>query len=153
MLSRSGFLSILYSIGTKPLQIWDKQVRARSPWRTRGKVEMRVSGGRGEDATRPRASLRTQVKNGHIKRITDQDIQSSVLEVCGDNVANVYITGARRAASVSASITQRSRPGTECEGRAQAQAPALPGVGCLARRAQRRRTPPRRWASSSRSSS
>jgi len=34
---QSGFLSILYSIGSKPLQIWDKQVR-----------------------------------NGHIKRITDQ---------------------------------------------------------------------------------
>ena len=37
---QSGFLSILYSIGSKPLQIWDKKVR-----------------------------------NGHIKRITDQDIQ------------------------------------------------------------------------------
>ena len=37
---QSGFLSILYSIGSKPLQIWDKKVR-----------------------------------NGHIKRITDNDIQ------------------------------------------------------------------------------
>jgi len=34
---QSGLLSVLYSIGTKPLQIWDKQVR-----------------------------------NGHIKRITDE---------------------------------------------------------------------------------
>jgi hypothetical protein len=50
-------LSILYSIGSKPLQIWDKQVR-----------------------------------NGHIKRITDQDIQSSVLEVMSDNVASTFIT-------------------------------------------------------------
>ena len=48
---QSGFLSVLYSIGSKPLQIWDKKVR-----------------------------------NGHIKRITDQDIQSSVLEVMGTNV-------------------------------------------------------------------
>ena len=24
---QSGFLSVLYSIGSKPLQIWDKQVR------------------------------------------------------------------------------------------------------------------------------
>ena len=39
---QSGFLSILYSIGSKPLQIWDKKVR-----------------------------------NGHIKRITDPDIQVS----------------------------------------------------------------------------
>ncbi|MPC35362.1 Cilia- and flagella-associated protein 20 [Portunus trituberculatus] len=48
---QSGFLSILYSIGSKPLQIWDKKVR-----------------------------------NGHIKRITDNDIQSLVLEIVGVNV-------------------------------------------------------------------
>ena len=54
---QSGFLSILYSIGSKPLQIWDKHVR-----------------------------------NGHIKRITDQDIQSSVLEIMGRNVSTTYIT-------------------------------------------------------------
>lgn len=54
---QSGFLSILYSIGSKPLQIWDKKVR-----------------------------------NGHIKRITDNDIQSLVLEVIGSNVSTTYIT-------------------------------------------------------------
>ena len=43
---QSGFLSILYSIGSKPLQIWDKKVR-----------------------------------NGHIKRITDQDIQVKFLDL------------------------------------------------------------------------
>merc|ERR1712126_790852 len=54
---QSGFLSILYSIGSKPLQIWDKIVR-----------------------------------NGHIKRITDNDIQSLVLEIEGTNVSTTYIT-------------------------------------------------------------
>jgi hypothetical protein len=44
-------------ISSKPLQIWDKQVR-----------------------------------NGHIKRITDNDIQSSVLEIIGTNVSTNYIT-------------------------------------------------------------
>ncbi|CAE8611297.1 unnamed protein product [Polarella glacialis] len=53
---QSGFLSILYSIGSKPLQIWDKKVR-----------------------------------NGHIKRLTDSDIQSSVLEIMGTNVSTTYI--------------------------------------------------------------
>ena len=53
---QSGFLSILYSIGSKPLQIWDKKVR-----------------------------------NGHIKRITDNDIQSLVLEIEGTNVSTTYI--------------------------------------------------------------
>eukprot|EP01116_Phalansterium_solitarium_P024093 TRINITY_DN870_c0_g2_i1.p1 TRINITY_DN870_c0_g2~~TRINITY_DN870_c0_g2_i1.p1 ORF type:complete len:252 (-),score=76.88 TRINITY_DN870_c0_g2_i1:504-1259(-) len=54
---QSGFLSILYSIGSKPLDIWDKKVR-----------------------------------NGHIKRLTDQDIQSSVLEICGTNVSTSFIS-------------------------------------------------------------
>ena len=78
---QSGFLSVLYSIGSKPLQLWDKIVR-----------------------------------NGHIKRITDNDIQvkknffldkkqetfkltdfsinmkSLVLEIVGTNVSTTYIT-------------------------------------------------------------
>ncbi|KAM6325112.1 cilia- and flagella-associated protein 20 isoform 3-T3 [Podargus strigoides] len=54
---QSGLLSLLYSIGSKPLQIWDKKVR-----------------------------------NGHIKRITDHDINSLVLEIEGTNVSTTYIT-------------------------------------------------------------
>ncbi|XP_040016611.1 cilia- and flagella-associated protein 20-like isoform X3 [Gasterosteus aculeatus] len=54
---QSGFLSILYSVGSKPLQIWDKKVR-----------------------------------NGHIKRIMDDDIHSLALEVEGANVSTTYIT-------------------------------------------------------------
>lgn len=34
---QSGFLSILYSIGSKPLQIWDKKVRGSG--RRRGRVQ------------------------------------------------------------------------------------------------------------------
>jgi hypothetical protein len=33
-----------------------------------------------------------QVQNGHIKRITDQDIQSSVLEIISTNVSTTYVT-------------------------------------------------------------
>ena len=36
-------------------------------------------------------NLATQVRNGHIKRITDNDIQSSVLEVEGSNVRYVRL--------------------------------------------------------------
>ncbi len=61
---QSGFLSILYSIGSKPLQIWDKSSNL----------------------------LSYSVHNGHIKRLTDQDIQSSVLEIMGTNVTTAYIT-------------------------------------------------------------
>uniref|UniRef100_A0A915EI65 CFA20 domain-containing protein n=1 Tax=Ditylenchus dipsaci TaxID=166011 RepID=A0A915EI65_9BILA len=54
---QSGLLSIFYSIGSKPLQIWDKSV-----------------------------------KNGHIKRITDDEIQSLVIEIVGANVSTAYIS-------------------------------------------------------------
>ncbi|GIQ84264.1 cilia/flagella-associated protein 20/WDR90/C3orf67, partial [Kipferlia bialata] len=54
---QSGFLSILYAVGSKPLQIWDKEIQ-----------------------------------NGHVKRITDPDINSCVLEIMGTNVATNYIT-------------------------------------------------------------
>jgi hypothetical protein len=33
-----------------------------------------------------------QVRNGHIKRITDSDIQSLVIEIMGANVSTTYIT-------------------------------------------------------------
>lgn len=62
---QSGFLSILYSIGSKPLQIWDKSSML---------------------------FFYPKVHNGHIKRLTDQDIQSSVLEIMGTNVTTAYIT-------------------------------------------------------------
>ena len=48
---------VLFCYSSKPLQIWEKQVR-----------------------------------NGHIKRLTDADIQSSVLEIMGTNVSTNYIT-------------------------------------------------------------
>ena len=32
------------------------------------------------------------VRNGHIKRLTDADIQSSVLEIMSSNVSTTYIT-------------------------------------------------------------
>jgi hypothetical protein len=52
----NGFTSILYAIGTKPLQNWD-----------------------------------FSVKNGHIKRLLDPDIQSPSIEIIGANVDSNYI--------------------------------------------------------------
>uniref|UniRef100_A0A3Q4BS33 CFA20 domain-containing protein n=1 Tax=Mola mola TaxID=94237 RepID=A0A3Q4BS33_MOLML len=54
---QSGFLSIFYSLGSKPLLMWESKVR-----------------------------------NGHIMRVTDNDIHSQVLEVIGANVSTTYIT-------------------------------------------------------------
>lgn len=52
----SGFHSIIYAIGTKPLQNWSYSVR-----------------------------------NGHIKRLIDPDIQSPSIEIIGANVDNNFI--------------------------------------------------------------
>lgn len=54
---QSGLLSILYSIGSQPLQLFE-----------------------------------TKVKNGAIKRITDEDIKSLVLEIKSSNVSTTYIS-------------------------------------------------------------
>ena len=54
---QSGFLPILYAIGSKPLQIWRKNIN-----------------------------------NGYVKRITDFEMQSSVIEICGANVSTCFLT-------------------------------------------------------------
>lgn len=54
---QNNFLSVFYSIGAKPLEIWDKQI-----------------------------------KNGFIKRVTDNDINSTVLELVGNNTSTAFIT-------------------------------------------------------------
>jgi hypothetical protein len=54
---RTRFESILYSLGSKPLQDWDKFIR-----------------------------------NGHIKRLKDTDIQSFVLEIMSTNVSTTFIS-------------------------------------------------------------
>lgn len=80
---QSGFLSILYSIGSKPLQIWDKKVKFdfRFGWQMFLFVCLLMK------------RLRTlKVRNGHIKRITDNDIQSLVLEIISSNVSTTFIT-------------------------------------------------------------
>lgn len=61
---QSGFLSILYSIGYVPLWLRSKPLQI---WDK-------------------------EIRNGHIKRLTDQDIQSSVLEIMGTNVSTNFIT-------------------------------------------------------------
>jgi hypothetical protein len=40
---------------------------------------------------KPLQGWETCVKNGHIKRVTDGDIQSAAIEIIGANVTNNYI--------------------------------------------------------------
>ncbi|XP_053905221.1 cilia- and flagella-associated protein 20 isoform X1 [Malaclemys terrapin pileata] len=92
---QSGFLSVLYSIGSKPLQIWDKKVPGAGAG-IGGTGELRGLGlggtGPGDAGAGPLQIWDKKVRNGHIKRITDNDIQSLVLEIEGTNVSTTYIT-------------------------------------------------------------
>lgn len=54
---QGGFLSLLYSIGSKPLALWD-----------------------------------SKVQGGHIKRVTDEDIHSTVVEILGNNVSTNFVS-------------------------------------------------------------
>ncbi|OWA50407.1 Cilia- and flagella-associated protein 20 [Hypsibius exemplaris] len=55
---QSGFLSLFYSIGSKPLQLWSRQA----------------------------------LNGGHIKRVIDEDVQSSVLEIVSPNVSTCWMS-------------------------------------------------------------
>jgi hypothetical protein len=54
---QAGFLNLFYSVGAKPLSIWDQHV-----------------------------------ENGYIKRITDQDIRSWVVEIVSTNVNSTWVS-------------------------------------------------------------
>jgi hypothetical protein len=94
---QSGFLSILYSIGSKPLQIWDKEGAIMIVQNYILLASVHVA------ATCMQQHVHNTllvllllcwcaVHNGHIKRITDEEIQSSVLEIMSSNVSTTYIT-------------------------------------------------------------
>ncbi|KAI4464233.1 orf protein [Holotrichia oblita] len=116
---QSGFISIFYSVGSSPLSLWDKQVSTTDFLRYENDFNLseftsmlfydisllrllEVShlikyrrGWRGFYliTTRRREKvLGLLVKNGHIRRVIDDEVKSLVLEVSGTNVATTYIT-------------------------------------------------------------
>lgn len=79
---QKGFLSVFFSIGSNPLAIWKNTVRNF-----------------GFNLTLHCASIyllhlyfTLKVSNGHIKRLTDNDLKSVALEIMGVNVATTYIS-------------------------------------------------------------
>ena len=65
---QSGFLSLLYTSGTHPLQMWE----------AKGTVGIQIS----HD---------WQHKPGGVSLIRDEDIQAKVVEVVGENISDNYI--------------------------------------------------------------
>lgn len=94
---QSGFLSILYSIGSKPLQIWDKEGECRlasvALWYSfQFVLSTGLTGLVWMITCVYCCCAGVAVHNGHIKRITDEEIQSSVLEIMSSNVSTTFIT-------------------------------------------------------------
>lgn len=70
---QKGFLTILYSVGSSPLDNWSTFV-------SKFDVDTYII-----------LISCTQTKNGYIKRIYDEDIKSLVLEIMGSNVSTTFI--------------------------------------------------------------
>lgn len=72
-----------------------RQARARPPRAVRPVPDPSARASRPETAARRSKPLQIwekDVRNGHIKRITDNDICSSVIEIMGTNISTTYIT-------------------------------------------------------------
>lgn len=93
---QSGFLSILYSIGCARSATYPPRLPAaprcsrRTGPHTRARAPPRRAVARRR--SKPLQIWEKDVRNGHIKRITDNDICSSVIEIMGTNISTTYIT-------------------------------------------------------------
>lgn len=75
---------------SKPLQIWDSK-GACVPVRRMDRMNTPNLHKPKSPIHKLSSNLPTTVQNGHIQRIMDEDIQSSVLEIVGTNVSTNYI--------------------------------------------------------------
>ncbi|GFW08720.1 cilia- and flagella-associated protein 20 [Trichonephila clavipes] len=70
-----------------------KSLKERCPKRSiTSKIDIQLTPHKPLQDTSDEDMLMYDVRNGHIKRITDNDIQSLVLEIVGNNVSTAYIT-------------------------------------------------------------
>ena len=86
---QSGFLSILYSIGASlclsaslPLCLSARDCL----------LSFGCARAHGLAGSKPLQIWERKVQNGHIKRITDNDIQSSVLEIMSTNISTTFVS-------------------------------------------------------------
>jgi len=85
---QNGLLSILYSIGSKPLQLWQSQSTFSLPHHIAPRFHPTTPN---QHIPSPPPSLPT-VEDGQVQRITDPDLESSAIELIGQNISTSYIT-------------------------------------------------------------
>lgn len=83
---QTGFLSVLYSIGSNPLQIWN-QTGASYLWKSNCTYKQLKKNDHGNHWYH-----RAVAEDCHIERVIDDQLQSTVIEIKGKNVPNTYIS-------------------------------------------------------------
>ncbi|KAF9287728.1 hypothetical protein BGZ68_001337 [Mortierella alpina] len=83
----SGFLSVFYSLGSDPLQMWAKRVG--KPPASASKPKPATSTG---DSSSPSASQQTPAQEPHVEFLIDDTLNSQVLELLSTNLASTFIT-------------------------------------------------------------
>ncbi|KAF9429605.1 hypothetical protein BGZ94_010135 [Podila epigama] len=84
----SGFLSVFYSLGSDPLQLWQKRV---GPVPT--KDSKHSKGDHDNDVTQEASEAKdTRIQDPHIEFVVDETLNSLVLELMSPHLASTFIT-------------------------------------------------------------
>ncbi|KAF9954137.1 hypothetical protein BGZ70_010648 [Mortierella alpina] len=83
----SGFLSVFYSLGSDPLQMWAKRVGP--PPASAPKPKSTASSG---DSSSPSTQQQTIVQEPHVEFVIDDTLNSQVLELLSTNLPSTFIT-------------------------------------------------------------
>lgn len=90
---QNGLLSILYSIGSKPLQLWKSQSTFYYHITSRLLIFPTTTTPKPTHIPSLPLSISPRtVENGQVRRITDLDLESSAIELTGQNISTSYIT-------------------------------------------------------------
>jgi len=89
---QNGLLSILYSIGSKPLQLWQSQSTFHYNIVSRILVFIQQHHHQSQLIPFPPPPLPPTVEDGQVQRITDPDLESSAIELTGQNISTSFIT-------------------------------------------------------------
>ncbi|KAG0093076.1 hypothetical protein BGZ92_007551 [Podila epicladia] len=82
----SGFLSVFYSLGSDPLQLWGKRIGSGPP-KTKGNDEVDHDS---PQAISPDSSV--QVQEPHVEFMIDETLNSQVLELLSTHLPSTFIT-------------------------------------------------------------
>ncbi|KAG0212102.1 hypothetical protein BGX28_006863 [Mortierella sp. GBA30] len=85
----SGFLSVFYSLGSDPLQLWAKRVGPPPASASTSKSKSTVTS---DDSNSPPSAEQTPQHEPHVEFVIDDTLNSQVLEILSTNLPSTFIT-------------------------------------------------------------